>query len=746
MVHRESRILAALGCWLVVCLLLMTLPAARAQSSADADLDRIKRATVFIYQALNTQAGLSVTCVSSGTLISADGLIVTNAHGVAPSQQCAGDTLIVSLNVDLNEPPIPKFRAEIAGLDQGLDIALLRVTQELDGRLIASGALPALPFVAIGDANAVSIDDNVTVLGYRDLDNSPVSVSRGTVTAFVAEPVGRSRAWFKTRAEIPGTMAGGGAYNSAGELIGIPTNAPLVSAGSAASNCRYIVDSNGDGLLNSSDRCVPIGDFISTIRPIHLAASLIRAARLGLFVENLPPPPSAAALPSAPRVSRLFFAPSTLDDRLPSTVVGSLPANTRSLYLFFDYENMTPETVYELRVARDGIPDTVFSLPPVRWSGGASGMWHIGGREQAWANGAYEFSLLINGISAGSQQIVIGGGAGDSAYFSDIVFGSLDSGGSLVGNGAIVPLGSIASARFLYANMPAGADWAAIWYFDGGEVARSSDTWSDDAHGAKTISLAPSGGLLPGQYRLELYIEGALSATSDFVVAGRPGSPLPAIFQNLRLATAESAGAAQRAAAASSFPSGIATLYALFDWNSIAPGTPWTLRWLVDDQAFFQRTQPWLHTTSGEALNLALAAPPDGKYTLQLLINNLQLAETEASIGIGQLPIDRFAEAEGALLTGAVIDAATQTGIPSVTIVLISEDFAASEFEWKQEQLFDYATTDRNGDFQFGRPLAFDTPYSIVVEADGYLPLAADEFMFEATVPYADIRIELVRG
>ena len=81
-----------------------------------------------------------------------------------------------------------------------------------------------------------------------------------------------------------------------------------------------------------------------------------------------------------------------------------------------------------------------------------------------------------------------------------------------------------------------------------------------------------------------------------------------------------------------------------------------------------------------------------------------------------------------------------------MTIVLINEAFAASEFEWRDEQVFALATTDRNGDFQFARPLAFDTFYSVVIEADGYIPHAADEFAFGADQPYVDIAIEMVRG
>ena len=600
---------------------------------AQTDLDAIKRATVFIYQVQSLANDLVVKCVSSGTIVSADGLIVTNAHSVVPSQTCDGETLIVSMNVDLNEPPVPKYRAEIANADQGLDIAVIRITRELDGRNIAAGALPVLPFVGIGLSADLGIDDNIFVSGYRDIGNQAAAIARGTITAFVSEPRGGTRAWFKTRAELPGTMSGGGAYNSQGQLIGIPTSAKygrLVTEDS----CRFIEDTTGDGLINSSDHCVPAGDFISTIRPIRLAQNLIRGAALDLHVQVHTVPARLMLSSEPPAVSRLIFSPSVVDG-LPSTIVGRMPANTNSLYLFFDYRNMTPETVYELRVTRDGIPDVTFSLPPVHWSGGQNGLWYIGSRDQPWPNGAYQFSLLLNGLAAASQQIVVGGGADNSPRFSNIVFGLLDNQGNLVGNGYILPIGSIAYARFLFANLIDGTPWSTIWYYGGAEVGRTNDIWSRGANGSDIVQLRPLDGLIPGRYRLELYLDRVLSATADFVVAGSTGGPLPAVFTNGRYVSASSAIDARDATALSTFAEAVPTVFALFDWQQIAAGTDWTIRWLVDDLPFFESTYTWLTVDSGSDFMLSVDAPPDGKYQLQLLVNNLQIWQLKELWALG---------------------------------------------------------------------------------------------------------------
>lgn len=729
---------------IIILFWLMSGVVVQSQSTSSFDLDRLKRATVFIYQARNFADRLNITCVTTGSIVSYDGLILTNAHSVVQGSRCNGNTLIIAITVDLDEPPIPKYRAELVQVDAGLDIALLRINRELDGRLIADGTLPPLPFVQVADSSEVLIDQNITIVGYPDTGNEPVDVARGTITAFIAEPRGGNQSWFKTRATIPGAMSGGGAYNSEGELIGIPTTVP-VTLSDADISCKFIEDTNRDGLINTNDQCIPIGDFISTIRPSNFAQRLIRSASLNLDVDNLTTPEIRPSPIDPPSFSRLFFSPSVVDG-LPSTVVGSLPANTNSLYLFFDYRNMTPQTVYEVRVTKDGVPDPTFSLPPVRWSGGENGLWYVGSRDQPWANGIYEFSLLINGLATGTQRITIGGGATPEPTFSNIVFGLLDLQGNLLGNGYVLPSGSIATARFVFANMADNLNWTTIWYFNDGEIARAEDVWSFGASGSNVVNLRPQGGLFPGKYRLELYINNALSATSDFIVAGAQEGPLPIIFTDLAYTSADSPFEALNTPAISSFPNLVDTLYVRFNWQQIAAGTLWTVRWLVDDQLFFEQTEPWITTESGSNFLLSLTNPPDGTYTLQLIVNNLQIIETTAIVGIGQLPIDRFSEAEGVTFSGKIIDTATQIGIPNVSIILVSEDFSVGDFVWDQEQVFAIATSDRNGDFQFDRPLSLETPYSVVIEARGYLPITADGFELDNEVGNTlDIVIEMVR-
>jgi hypothetical protein len=395
---------------------------------------------------------------------------------------------------------------------------------------------------------------------------------------------------------------------------------------------------------------------------------------------------------------------------------------------------MTPETVYELRVTVDGNPNSTFSLAPVRWSGGRRGLWYLGSSDQPWPNGVYEFILLADGIAADTARLTVGGAAETAPTFSDVVFGLLDLQGDVLGNGYVLPTGNIANARFIYRNMVDGTEWTAVWYYQGSEVVRTTDVWADGPSGSKVISIQEPNGLLPGNYRLELYVETRLAATSDFTIAGAQEGAFARVFGDAHFTTASSPDEAVSAAPANNFQATVDALYALFDWQQITPGTLWRMRWSVDDDVFFDQILPWNAVENGQNFLIRLSSPSgilDGTYRLDLFVNNIQLASTQAEVGIGQLPIDRFARASGLQLRGQILDSSTRRGIPGATFVLLTAEFSVEDFVWDQDQIFAMAVTDQNGRFQIDRPLELsigeDTiAYSVVIVADGYLPITAD--------------------
>ncbi|MEX1171837.1 MAG: trypsin-like peptidase domain-containing protein [Chloroflexota bacterium] len=173
----------------------------------------------------------------SGTILSADGLILTNAHVAMPTAAGLGvyeadptppvdpEDLIVAIIASEDQPAVPRYRATVVSADGYLDAAVIKIDRDLDGRPLAGGGL-SLPTVPIGDSEAVRVGDPLTVVGYPGIGGDTISLSAGRASGFLGDDRIGPRAWIKTDAVISSGNSGGLAANAAGELIGIPTRAP----------------------------------------------------------------------------------------------------------------------------------------------------------------------------------------------------------------------------------------------------------------------------------------------------------------------------------------------------------------------------------------------------------------------------------------------------------------------------------------------------------------------------------------
>jgi hypothetical protein len=134
------------------------------------------------------------------------------------------------------------------------------------------------------------------------------------------------------------------------------------------------------------------------------------------------------------------------------------------------------------------------------------------------------------------------------------------------------------------------------------------------------------------------------------------------------------------------------------------------MRWSVDDRVFYDAVTPWTLPETGTGYVSRLSSPtaiPDGRYQMELLMNGILLQSISVEIGIGQLPLDVFRNAEGVLLRGRVIDGDTRLGIPDVTIFILSEQFSVVDFTNLAEQVYASTVSDRNGQFQFSQLLVY---------------------------------------
>jgi serine protease Do len=133
--------------------------------------------------------------VGSGFILSADGLIMTNAHVVD-----GADELLVTLT-DKRE-----FKAKIIGADKRTDVALVKIE--------ATG----LPSVKLGDSNRLKVGEWVMAIGSPfGLDNS---VTAGIVSA-KARDTGDYVPFIQTDVAINPGNSGGPLINLRGEVVGI---------------------------------------------------------------------------------------------------------------------------------------------------------------------------------------------------------------------------------------------------------------------------------------------------------------------------------------------------------------------------------------------------------------------------------------------------------------------------------------------------------------------------------------------
>lgn len=227
----------------------------------------------------------------SGTIISEDGLILTNAHVVLSDRYYVVEELLVLITQQQDQPPVPMFYADILQADAYKDLAVIKIKTDLNGNPADLSTLGIEP-VPLGDSASLELGDELIIIGYPGIGGETITLTRGEVSGFTSQEEYGSRAFIKTSATIAGGNSGGLAATAQGEIIGVPTKVGYGTAQLDYVDCRPLADTNRDGKIDENDNCVPTGGFINALRPLDLALPLIEAAKAGqvTIIEKTPPP------------------------------------------------------------------------------------------------------------------------------------------------------------------------------------------------------------------------------------------------------------------------------------------------------------------------------------------------------------------------------------------------------------------------------------------------------------------------
>ncbi len=341
-------------------------------------------------------------CSGSGTIVEADGTILTNAHVVANDEFCPFEAVHIAVTDDAGTPPEPLYEADILLVDDGLDLAVLRVARNLDGTPSSATFTPTV----IGDSDTVELGDSIRILGYPDIGGETITFTVGTVSGFTSQSGAGERSWIKTDATIAGGNSGGTAVNDEGELIGIPTQGGA-DDDSPVVDCRILTDTNGDGLTDDNDQCVPFGGFLNGIRPVNLAADLLAQAKSAAPMPIGPPDSDADSDSEVDfDLSEAYFynprfsvGVPTDDTSATTTFVTTVAAGGTELCFWFDWTGMPEGAPWDATWLVDGELVEEYSFFDQTWEspGEGSEYWVCATNADGFVPGLYELSFQVAG-------------------------------------------------------------------------------------------------------------------------------------------------------------------------------------------------------------------------------------------------------------------------------------------------------------------------------------------------------------
>jgi len=157
----------------------------------------------------------------SGTIADSSGRIFTNRHVIA-----GGEDFVIALLQDVNERPVPMYRASLTLYAEEYDFAVLQIDRDLEGRPIDPSQLNLPVFQGDTISAPARRGDEVFIFGYPGIGDGYLVVTSGRIASIQNDEIILGETvpiWYQTDAEISPGNSGGLAVNANGEYIGIPT-------------------------------------------------------------------------------------------------------------------------------------------------------------------------------------------------------------------------------------------------------------------------------------------------------------------------------------------------------------------------------------------------------------------------------------------------------------------------------------------------------------------------------------------
>jgi len=362
----------------------------------------LQSAAVQIYAKFESRGQLQTNWTGSGTIISADGLILTNAHVASPlSPGLAAlynepdfifgdepDVLVVGLVESADLPPVETYLAEVRAADGVLDLAVIQIVETMDGEPVDVAALN-LPFVSLGDSDTLNLGDEIQVFGFPGAGGETITFTRGDVSGFESEERVGTRAWIKTDTTFSPGNSGGLGANQFGEIVGVPSFTLEAAGGS-----------------------------INRLRSVNLAKPLIEAAQGGSSYKS----PYVVAGTGSEKMELVTWAEDfDSDTSCAISPLSSYAAGSPAAVAVFQYKGMADGEQFAVAWFLD---DEFLFADIASWEYGKSGdcfSVYIHNQGEPIDTGVYAVELYAGQDMdlVGSADVVVGGTAVPSKASSD---------------------------------------------------------------------------------------------------------------------------------------------------------------------------------------------------------------------------------------------------------------------------------------------------------------------------------------
>jgi S1-C subfamily serine protease len=203
--------------------------------------------------------------------------------------------------------------------------------------------------------------------------------------------------------------------------------------------------------------------------------------------------------------------------------------------------------------------------------------------------------------------------------------------------------------------------------------------------------------------------------------------------------------------ATDAFASGVAEVYAVYQYEGMEDSQAWSRTWYLDGEAVLSQDDTWDGGESGNGwLNIYNnGGLPDGAYGLVVWVGGEKVQEGEFTIGQPGSTVPAQPTDEGVWIQGRIVDAATGRGVKGAAFVALVPGTTVAEFDANPSEDLFYAAgqSDAQGYFQLDRALERGERYSLIIGARDYKRITEDDLLVEEDIESPlEVNIELQKG